>query len=226
MLKNYLKTFWKVAKQNKLFTFLSLFGISLTIMFVMIFSMTVNKVVKGSGPEKNLRNIIIAENLKVRTQKKGGNEVFTGIGRTECEEYFKKIQSADKISMFLGYEWEFRQNGRQYTKGFMCTDAEFWEMFDFEFIQGRPYTKEEVTNGANLAVITESLKELLFGNDNDVLGKTVKYRDYSLTVLGVVKDVPPTSQNLRSGLFFPYTVFPAEKPNPRHFSPYSGSLIR
>ena len=224
MLKNYLKTFWKVAKQNKLFTFLSLFGISLTIMFVMIFSMTVNKVVKGSGPEKDLGNIIVAENMKVRTQKRGGNEVFSGIGRTECEEYFKKITSADNISMFYGYEWEFRQNGRQYKMGFMCTDAEFWEMFDFEFIQGRPYTKEEVTNGANLAVITESLKEVLFGNDNNVLGKTVKYMDYSLTVLGVVKDVPPTSQNLRSGLFYPYAIWPAEKPDPRSFSPYSGAF--
>jgi putative ABC transport system permease protein len=224
MLKNYLRTFWKVARQNKLFTFLSLFGISLTIMFVMIFSMTVNKVVKGSGPEKHLGNILVAENMKVRTQKRGGNEVFSGIGRTECEEYFKKIASADKISMFYGYEWEFRQNGRQYKKGFMVTDAEFWEMFDFDFIQGRPYTREEVTNGANLAVITESLKEVLFGNDNNVLGKTVKYMDYSLTILGVVKDVPPTSQNLQSGLFYPYTIWPAEKPDPRSFSPYSGAF--
>lgn len=222
MFKNYLRTFWKVARQNKLFTFLSLFGISITIMFVMILSMTVNKVVKGSGPEKNLRNILIAENLKVRTQKKGGNEVFSEIGRTECEEYFKKISSAEKISMFYGYSWEFRHNGRQYTKGFMGTDAEFWEVFDLEFVQGRPYTQVEVTNGANLAVISESLKELLFGNDTNVLGKTVKYRDFSLTVLGVVKDVPLTSQNLQSGIYYPYTIYPAEKPDPRSFSPYSG----
>ena len=140
MLKNYLRTFWKVARQNKLFTFLSLFGISMTIMFVMIFSMTVTKVVKGSGPEKHLGNILVAENMKVRTQKRGGNEVFTELGRTECEEYYKKIKSADKISMFFGYDWEFRQNGRQYTKGYMVTDAEFWEVFDFDFILGRPYT--------------------------------------------------------------------------------------
>lgn len=225
MLKNYLRTFWKVARQNKLFTFLSLFGISITIMFVMILSMTVNKVVKGSGPEKHLGNILVAENMKVRTQKRGGNEVFTELGRTECEEYYKKIKSADKVSMFFGYDWEFRQNGRQYTKGYMLTDAEFWEVFDFDFILGRPYTKEEVTNGANLAVITESLRELLFGNENNVLGKIVKYRDFSLTVVGVVKDVPPTSQNLRSGVFFPYTLYPAEKPDmTRVFSPYSGAF--
>ena len=224
MIKNYLKTFWKVARQNKLFTFLSLFGISLTIMFVMIFSMTVTKVVKGSGPEKDLKHIITTGRLKVRTQEKGGNQVFSEIERSMCEDYFKKIQSADLISMFLDYEWEFIQNGRHHTKGFMATDAEFWEIFDFDFIQGHPYTLEDVLNGANLAVITESLREVFFGNETNVLGKTVRFHTYSLTVVGVVKEVPPTSQNLRSGLFFPYTIFPVEEPDPRYFSQYSGAF--
>ena len=52
MLKNYFKIFTKVAMQNKLFTFLSLFGISLTIMFVMIFSMTITRITSGSGLKK------------------------------------------------------------------------------------------------------------------------------------------------------------------------------
>lgn len=222
MIRNYLKTFWKVARQNKLFTFLSLFGISLTIMFVMILSMTVNKVVKGSGPEKDLKNIIVTGILKVRTQEKGGNEVFGNINRALCEDYFIKIKSADYMSMYGDSQWEFIQNGKHYTKGFMATDAEFWNVFDFEFIQGHPYTPEDVLNGDNLAIITESLREVFFGQDKNVLGKTVRYRDYSLTVVGVVKDVPPTSQNLRSGIFFPYTVFPVREPNPRLFSPYTG----
>ena len=54
MFKNYFKIFLKVAMQSKLFTILSLFGISLTIMFVMIFSMTIAKITTGSGPEKDL----------------------------------------------------------------------------------------------------------------------------------------------------------------------------
>ncbi|HBB92659.1 MAG: hypothetical protein A2X22_07885 [Bacteroidetes bacterium GWF2_49_14] len=222
MFKNYLRTFWKIASQNRLFTFLSLFGISLTIMFVMILSMTVNKVVKGSGPEKNLKHILTTGRLKVRTQEKGGNEVFSQIERYVGEDYLKKIKSAEHISMFYSYTWEFLRNGIQYTTGFMVTDAEFWEVFDFEFVQGKPYTNDDLRTQTNLAVITEGLKEMFFGDVDTVLGKTIRFHDYLLTVWGVVKDVPPTSQNLLSGLFFPYALFPAEKPNPRSFSPYSG----
>ncbi len=75
------------------------------------------------------------------------------------------------------------------------TDAEYWNVFNYKFLQGRPYTKEEVINGANLAVITRSLKELLFGNVENVLGKTIKYTSLDLIIIGVVEDPPATDQN-------------------------------
>lgn len=221
MLKNYLKTFLKVASQNKLFTFLSLFGISLTIMFVMILSMTVNKVVKGSGPEKDLGKILIADNLKMKSLEREGHANFGEIDRKLCEDYFKKIKSAEIVSMYGDYYWEFIQNGKHHSKGFMYTDAEFWELFNFTFIQGRPYSQQEVEDKGNLAVITESLKDVLFGNEKNVLGKSLPFYDFELIVIGIVEDVPSTSQNLRSGLFFPYTIFPHD---PSPYWPYIGSF--
>lgn len=221
MLKNYLKTFWKVARQNKLFTFLSLFGISLTIMFVMIFSMTVNKVVKGSGPEKDLSNILFADKWKVKSLEHKDHSNFSEIDRRLCEDHFKKIESAEIVSMYFDYYWEFIQNGKHYSKGFMTTDAEFWEVFSFTFIQGRPYSPREVQDKSTFAVITESLKDILFGNELNVLGKTMKFYNWEFTVIGIVEDVPPTSQNLSSGLFIPYTIIPYE---PNSLWPYLGSF--
>ena len=90
------------------------------------------------------------------------------------------------------------------------TDAEYWKVFDYKFLQGRPYTAEEVTNGANLAVITKSLKELLFGNEENVLGKTIQYTSMNLIVTGVVEDPPKTDQNALGDLYFPYTLVKGE----------------
>ncbi len=224
MIRNYLKTFWKVARQNKLFTFLSLFGISLTIMFVMIFSMTVNKVVKGSGPEKNLRNIVVASRFKVRTPNKAENHVFSNIPRKICEDYLKNIKSADLTTMYYGGEMEFMQNGEHYSKGSMATDADFWKVFDFKFLQGHPYTTEDVLNASNYAVITESMKVIFFGDEKEVLGKQLKMPNRSYTVVGVVEDPSTSSQNLLSGLFYPYTMN-VERPCPNCFAPaYMGSF--
>lgn len=221
MLRNYLKTFWKVTKQNKLFTFLSLFGIGLTMMFVMILSMTVNKVVTGAGPEKNLDRILFAERLKMKslTQKDLSNSA--DIDRKLCEDYFKKVQSASISSMYSGYSWEFIQNGTPYNVGFMSTDAEFWHVFDFKFTSGRQYSVSEIENANNLAVISENLRNILFGNETDVLGKTVDFHDYKLTIIGVVEDAPSSCQNVRSDLFFPYTVLSY---NQLGLWPYMGSF--
>ncbi|MFA6482919.1 MAG: FtsX-like permease family protein [Bacteroidales bacterium] len=223
MLKNYLKTFWKVARQNKLFTFLSLFGISLTIMFVMIFSMTVNKVVKGAGPERDLRNIVVASRFKIRTPNKAENHVFSSIPRNICEDYLKKIKSADLTTMYNGGEREFMINGKHYSKGAMATDADFWKVFDFKFLEGHAYTTEDVINSRNLAVITESMKEIFFGNEKNVVGKPLKLPNNFYSVVGVVEDPSPTSQILGSGLFYPYTMN-VERPCPDCFAPaYMGS---
>jgi putative ABC transport system permease protein len=210
MLKNYFKIFLKVALQNKLFTFLSLFGISLTIMFVMIFSMAISKITNGSGPEKNLRKIVFCQRVKTRPTHNGktGDGYSSGsCGRSLCENHLKKVKSANLSSMYTGPNpWEFIFNGKYQLKLQNQTDAEYWDIFDYKFLQGRPYTKEEVTNGANLAVITRSLKELLFGPEENVLGKVIHYTSMNLTVTGVVEDPTKTAQNALGDLYFPYTV--------------------
>ena len=224
MLKNYFKIFVKVASQNKLFTFLSLFGISLTIMFVMIFSMTISKITSGSGPEKDLKKIVFCDRIMTKRTVNGKSTngySVSACGRTLSETYLKKIKSADIVSMYTGaMPWEFILNGKYQKKLQNQTDAEYWDLFEYKFLQGRPYTKEEVISGANLAVITQSLKLLIFGSDENVLGKTVHYTSMDLTVTGVVEDPPKTDQNATGDLYFPYTLLK----NTEAFDEYLGGF--
>lgn len=224
MLKNYFKIFLKVASQNKLFTFLSLFGISLTIMFVMIFSMTISKITSGSGPEKDLKTIVFCDRIMTKRTVNGKSTngySISACGRTLSETYLKKIKSADIVSMYTGaMPWEFILNGKYQKKLQNQTDAEYWDLFEYKFLQGRPYTKEEVISGANLAVITQSLKLLIFGSDENVLGKTVHYTSMDLTVTGVVEDPPKTDQNATGDLYFPYTLLK----NTEAFDEYLGGF--
>jgi len=224
MLKNYFKIFVKVASQNKLFTFLSLFGISLTIMFVMIFSMTISKITSGSGPEKDLKKIVFCDRIMTKRTVNGKSTngySISACGRTLSETYLKKIKSADIVSMYTGaMPWEFILNGKYQKKLQNQTDAEYWDLFEYKFLQGRPYTKEEVISGANLAVITQSLKLLIFGSDENVLGKTVHYTSMDLTVTGVVEDPPKTDQNATGDLYFPYTLLK----NTEAFDEYLGGF--
>jgi len=162
MIKNYFKIFMKVAMQSKVFTLLSLFGISLTIMFVMIFSMTISRITSGSGPEKDLKQIIFCQRVKTGETHKGKRSngySVASVGKKLAEEHLKKAKNADLVSMYSGPDsWEFIFNGNYQKKVQNQTDAEYWNIFNYKFLQGRPYTAAEVTKEANLAVITKSLK--------------------------------------------------------------------
>ena len=150
MIKNYLKIFLKTAGQNRLFTSLSLFGISLTIMFIMIFSMALEKILGGSEPVEDLKDIMFTGYVMTVETSPSGNRTSTGnCGRVLGEQYLKKIVSSEVTSMYSRLSsWEFIMNGRVQVKDYSRTDAEFWDIYKYNYLQGRPYTREEVMKEA------------------------------------------------------------------------------
>lgn len=67
MLKNYLKMAWKVLLRRKLFTFISLFGISFTIFILMMAISFLDSTISPKGPEVKQDRILFTGNLVVKT---------------------------------------------------------------------------------------------------------------------------------------------------------------
>jgi len=207
MFKNYLKIFIKVSKQNKLFTFLSIFGISLTIMFIMIIAMTFENIINGSGPEENSNHILHAWRLKTESTVEGERGYSTGgLSQKLYTDYLQDLKIPEYISLHRSSQWEFIYNGNRFQKSCIHTDGNFWKIFSFNFSEGRPFSQEEVKDGNNYAVITESLKELFFGNKESACGKTIEYNNMQLIIVGVVEDVPPAALNTQASIYIPYNL--------------------
>ncbi len=69
----------------------------------------------------------------------------------------------------------------------MFTDPEFLEVFDVEVLSGNGH---EALRQPYQALLTQSTAEKFFGRE-DPLGKTFKYNtDYTVTVAGVIRDLP------------------------------------
>jgi len=80
---------------------------------------------------------------------------------------------------------------KMYKEDFVAwVDAELFELFSFEFIQGRP---ENSLQQPGTAVLTETTARKYFGDEN-AIGKTFKVTsEYDYTVVGVIKDIPQNS---------------------------------
>lgn len=72
----------------------------------------------------------------------------------------------------------------------LMTDAGFFRIFDYSFLEGNPATAL-VEPGS--AVITDEISRKLFGTTSNVLGKTIEFTRRPYKVTGVVKDVKNNS---------------------------------
>jgi len=84
--------------------------------------------------------------------------------------------------IFLQYK-----NKSFYEERFFFTDSTVFEIFDYKFIKGNPLT---ALDSSNSVVITKSIADKYFENENP-LGKQIIYEEgISLTVTAVIEDVP------------------------------------
>src|SRR5262249_33685155 len=69
------------------------------------------------------------------------------------------------------------------------TDGAFWEILEFKFLEGGPFSAVDDQNGALAAVINEATRRKLF-DDEPAVGKSLEIDGRRFQVVGVVTDVP------------------------------------
>lgn len=79
-------------------------------------------------------------------------------------------------------------NSVTFTADCLDTDDNFWKVFDFSFIEGKPWDKATFDAGIPVAVIDENVARRLFGS-TDVSGKEILIDNAPFKVVGVVKPV-------------------------------------
>jgi putative ABC transport system permease protein len=77
-----------------------------------------------------------------------------------------------------------------YENEFYFADSTFFQLFDFQLLQGNPQT---ALSGVENVIISEKIAQKYFGNENPI-GKVLKCDNkFDLTVVGLLKNVPTNS---------------------------------
>ena len=190
MLKNYIKMAFKVLLRRKVFTCISLVTISFTLMVMMVTTALFDHVF-GSFPPETRADRTLA--LKMLTGEHT-EEVGKRIGQPSyafLKRYVSPLTQAEKVSIstgFWGTEVTYR-NGVKTEIAFKYTDGAFWEIFEFDFLEGRPYTAKEVEEGQRVVVINEETRRVFFGGEQAV-GKYIEFKGRPFRVVGIVPNVP------------------------------------
>jgi putative ABC transport system permease protein len=189
MLKNYLIISFKVLMRRKFYAFISIFAISLALMVLMVFFALYENAFGNIPPQSKSDRILTTTYVQF-----GGNRFFriSSPGYVLLKHYLKLhtlpgIESASIFSSRNNVDLLF--DGRIIEVSRKRTDGDFWKIFDFRFIMGRPLTADDEKKSSCVAVISESTQEKVFGDKNP-LGAVIELEGQPFRVVGVVPDVP------------------------------------
>lgn len=205
MLRHALGMAWKVLGRRKVFTAVSLFGISLTLLVLMVAAALFDHMLGAHPPEVHLDRTLGIYGLGLV----GESATATGFpGYAFLDRYARDLPGVEEESFFRSRGWiTTYHEGRKVRSWLKRTDAPFWEILEFELVEGRPLSADDVARARRVAVINESTRDAFFGGEAAV-GRTIDVEGMPHEVVGVVRDVPFLRFMPFSDIWAPLTTAP------------------
>jgi len=210
MLKNYFKIAMAVLRRRKFFTFISLFGISFTLTILIVVTSFMDHLVNASYPDVNRERNLYASVLRMQSSKQG----YTSSGPVSfyfIDRYVSTLKTPSKIAFSSVFVTSSAYvNNKKIPIDISTTNDQYWDVLNFEFLEGKPYTKQQIQNAERVAVISEETKRKYFGDMPSAVGKYVEADNIQYRVVGVVKSVPVTNIFCYANMYLPYTLSKAD----------------
>jgi len=224
MLRVYILLALKVLQRRKFYTFISLFCISVTLMAVLLVTSLIENIIHPPGAERNSQRYLAIDKMSM-TASNGSSNQRSLPGYQFLNAVVKPMETAQLTSIFsLHNEVLGFRNGKRIKSQLKRTDSQYWEILQFDFIEGRPFSKNEATQGQNLAIIGESTARQYF-DDNSALGQTITVSNENYQVIGVVKDVPVFQINAYADIWVPLFANPSTAFTKQALGGYMGLIM-
>ena len=206
MLKNYFKIAIAVLKRRKFFTFISLFGISLTLTILMVATALADKMLNPGYPDYHQNRSLYVERIEFKNTKQGWMNM-SDLSFYFFDHYVSTIKTIDKIAISSAQKSSNAYvNNKKLVIAYKYTNADYWKVLNYKFLEGRPYGDQEIKSAERVAVITEETKEAYFGDVKSVIGQYISADNINYRVIGVVENVSGSVRNLTGDMYIPYTL--------------------
>ena len=189
MWKQYIKQALYQLKENRLISIVCMVGTALAICMIMVIVLTLQIRIKDCVPEVNRSRSLYVKAMTSRHKEQHNNAASSQMSVTTARECFKTLTIPEAVTI-TSVNNKMRASlpgGGRMSVDEMETDEAFWQVFCFEFLCGKPYTKADFESGLSKAVVSASVARHLFGT-TDVVGRTIPLNKADYTITGVVID--------------------------------------
>ena len=207
--KLYMKQAWNLMKQNKLFTGIYVVGTALSIAMTMTVFIVLYVKFAPIYPEYNRDRTLVLKHV-VRTNKDKSSGQWGGDMSHKMRDMLCELPHLDKIGTTFkvdrGFTVTVPQSMAVMEVSSILTDKEYWEVFTFQFVTGRPFTEAEVNTDLSVVILSESMAKRLTGSAETV-GKFILVNGKEHQICGVVKDASTITSVTSADIYLPLSCF-------------------
>lgn len=205
MIKQYFKQACNMLSENPLISLISILGTALSIAMIMVIVIMIQVKLSGYSPESARDRMLYLSGTGAvaKDEKMRNNGQMSAHIVRECLYNLKQPEAVtagfvEDRAVSLPAHRLFNEYRVRYI------DPGFWKVFDFAFLDGKPFTEADFRSAIPVAVINEGLARKLFEGE-EALGRTIviDYVDYR--VVGVVKSVSRAAADAYGDVWLPYT---------------------
>lgn len=232
MLKNYFKLAIKVLGRRKFFTFISLFGISFTLMILMVTAAFLNNELGDGRPLSEKDEMIMLNRLtmkKIETDTipqvdstmldgqmrydttytysdRNSSTSISSLSFPFLDKYMQGIDGVERQTVFAtDVNFDVFINNNKLSLEAIYTDASYWQVFDFKLLEGRTYLPTAVKNQEQVMVITDKTARSYFGKEEGVIGEYLALDGKNYEVIGVIETPRRRFSGVVADVYLPYT---------------------
>ncbi|WP_183574801.1 ABC transporter permease [Mucilaginibacter sp. X5P1] len=208
MIRNYIKTAYRSLIKNKAYSFLNIFGLAIGIACAALIFLWVEDEVNFDAVNiKKDRLYMVEENQQYDTYVFTESSTPGLMGpamNTELPGVANTCRSTEGGTTLL-----FGNGDKAVFATGIYAEPSLFSMFTLPFVQGNATS---VFSQVHSIVITEKTAKKFFGNDKDVIGKTIRVdnkQDYAVS--GVIKDIPANS-SMQFEWVMPFKIYFDQSP--------------
>lgn len=209
MKTNYIRQAWASMRQQPVVSSVSVIGTALAIFLIMIVVMMQEIKTAPYSPESNRDRWLVQRYGSIKNKAWGEDNSSNGpLAYNTVKAVFYEMETPEAVTAFVGSPSvaSLSVSGKPaFGAEKRDVDNGFFDVMDFNFISGKPFTKADFESAIPMAVINESTARRLFGS-TDVTGREFNINHAPYRVSGVVRDVTNLALLAYAEVWVPFTT--------------------
>lgn len=200
---------------SKLYSAMYICGTALAIAFTMLIAEVYYVKTANIAPEVNRSKTYYLSRLDNRNWKENANDsvpVMVEITQEMFRDVFQKMKTPECVTAEVS-TWGLGDFYMKLADGIhdrsvviKLTEPNYFRFFRFHFTEGASFTQDDFDNERRMVVITEEIREQLFGKGEKGVGKTVRVENRDYHICGVVETPSMLAEECCADIWFPYSA--------------------